>query len=219
MNHNSIKVFFDVDGTIIRGKTQIIAFFYLWKKRQIPFFFPIKILFWSIKYKTLSSSRKEDFIPQIMRRIYSCLKGKKVDEMEELYQDIFREKIKPKIMLPVVQTLKDHQEQGNEVILISASIEPLVKLIGDYLGVDKIIASKLEVTKGEYTGRITKVIYKKEKLKSTKDLGYNLKQSFFYTDSYSDIPLLEEARHPIAVNPDYKLKKRAQKENWLIIYP
>jgi len=211
------KVFFDIDGTIIRGKTQIIALSYLWKKHRISFFFPVKFLLWSIKCKILSLFRKRDFIPLLMQNMYFCLKGKEVDEMAKLYQKIFQAEIKPRMIQETVQALKQHQKQGGEILLISTSIEPLARLIGDYLNVNKVIASKLEVDKGKYTGRITRVVYKKEKLKIAKNLGYNSEQSFFYTDSYSDIFLLEQVGHPVAVDPDYKLRKRALKEKWVII--
>lgn len=211
------KAFFDVDGTIIRGRTQIIALYYLWKKRQISFFFPIKFLLWSIKCKTLSLFQRGDFITLLMQNMYFCLEGKEINEVAKLYQKIFQTKIKPRMIQKTAQALKRHQRQGNEVVLISTSVEPLVKSIGDYLGVNKIIASKLEINEGKYTGRITHVVYKEEKLKVAKDMGYNLKQSSFYTNSYSDIFLLEQVRHPLTVNPDCRLRKKAQKENWPIL--
>ena len=211
------KVFFDVDGTIIHGRTQMIALSHLWKKHQVSFFFPIKILFGAIKYKILSFFQEVEFIPQIMQDIYSCLEGKDVSEVEKFWEEIFQTKIKPKMIQKTIQILKQHQKQEDEIILISTSIEPLIKLIGDYLGIDKIIASKLEINKGKYTGQITHAIHKEEKLKAAKDLSDNLKQSFFYTNSYSDISLLEQAGRPVAVNPDYKLRKKVQKENWPIL--
>jgi phosphoserine phosphatase len=89
------------------------------------------------------------------------------------------------------------------------------------LGADKVIATRMEVADGKYTGDIRFYAYAENKAKAIKDLagkrGYDLEQSYAYSDSVTDVHMLEEVGHPYAVNPDKELRRIARDRGWPIL--
>jgi HAD superfamily hydrolase (TIGR01490 family) len=117
-----------------------------------------------------------------------------------------------------------HQQQGHQVVIISASIEEIVKPVAEFLGLGSdYLCTRLSVENGHYTGTLDgplcygtgKVILAR---KWAKDNGLEFPEcvKYFYTDSSSDMPLLELAKHPVAVNPSRKLARIAKNRNWPI---
>jgi phosphoserine phosphatase len=94
--------------------------------------------------------------------------------------------------------------------------------LGKYLGVPHVLATRLEVNGGLFTGNyVPPLCFRRGKVfwaeKFAKDLGGNLQDSTFYTDSITDLPLLEAVRDPRVVNPDLKLRAVARKRGWPIL--
>ena len=89
------------------------------------------------------------------------------------------------------------------------------------LGADHVIATRLEVDEGKYTGKIRFYAYAENKAKAITDLarkrGYDLERSFAYSDSATDVPMLEAVGHAYAVNPDKELRKAAREHGWPVL--
>ncbi len=124
------------------------------------------------------------------------------------------------------QTIAQHQQQGHEVVIISASIKEIVRPIAEHLDLANNYLSTHLATDGDrYTGAIDGLpCYGEGKVHWAKqwcaDNGFDFAEAagYFYTDSSSDVPLLNLVRHPIAVNPSRKLAKIATQQGWPIEY-
>lgn len=145
-----------------------------------------------------------------------------VSQLKTWHDEFMREMIEP-IMLPKADALlKKHREQGDFLLIITATNSFVTQPIADRLGVDAILATDPEMKDGAYTGHVAGTPCfqhgKVERLHSwLADTGHSLKDSYFYSDSHNDLPLLELVDHPVAVNPDEILDEHAQKQGWEVL--
>jgi phosphoserine phosphatase len=120
-----------------------------------------------------------------------------------------------------VTLIEQHHREGRDVVIVSASGTEVVEPIGAMLGADIVVATRLEEVDGRYTGEIDFYAYAEEKARAIEDLaqqrGYDLATSFGYSDSVTDVPMLEAVGHPHAVNPDKELRKVAQGNGWPVL--
>ncbi|WP_415889548.1 HAD family hydrolase [Neptuniibacter sp. SY11_33] len=143
-------------------------------------------------------------------------------ELDKLHLEFMESKIIP-IMLPkAAELLQNHRDQGDYLLIITATNRFVTGPIADKLGVDDIIATDPEEVDGEYTGKVAgipcfqdgKVTRLNEWLKHN---DFNLEGSYFYSDSHNDLPLLEQVTHPVAVNPDETLEDHANTHLWPVL--
>jgi len=130
--------------------------------------------------------------------------------------------IQPILLKPAQALIKKHYERGDTLLVITATnsfvTSPIVKLYG----IPNLLATTPELIEGQFTGKVAgtpcfqdgKVVRLEQWLKKT---GLSLEDSWFYSDSHNDLPLLKQVTHPIAVNPDTTLEQHAKKSNWPII--
>lgn len=121
------------------------------------------------------------------------------------------------------QALADHRKAGDRVVLLTASSHFLAEKVAEELALDAILCNRMEVNGGGVlTGRtVGPICYGPGKLVHARAEasrhGMRLQDCTFYTDSFSDVPVLEAVGKPVAVNPDPRLKRRAQKRGWTIL--
>jgi len=145
-----------------------------------------------------------------------------VDTLLKWRDEYLEEKIKPIILKKATALLVDHEQQGHQLLIITATNHFLTEPIADLLGVNNLIASNVEFIDGEYTGKPIGVpSYATGKVVRLNEWLHNqnksLEESWFYSDSHNDIPLLKYVDHPIIVDPDDLLKQEAEKEGWPVI--
>ena len=133
-----------------------------------------------------------------------------------------QEKIAP-IMSPAsFQLINKHRSQGDTLVVITATNSFITGPITQQFGIDHLIATEPEIINGKYTGKIAgtpcfqggKVTRLNQWMKENK---HTLQDSWFYSDSYNDLPLLLEAEHPVAVDADDRLLEHAKQNNWAIM--
>ncbi len=135
------------------------------------------------------------------------------------HRQFMREKIEP-IMLPKAhELLKRHREQGDYLLIITATNRFVTEPIGEAFGIDDMLATDPEIRDGRYTGEVAgtpcfqqgKVTRLNQWLEQT---GRNLQGSWFYSDSHNDLPLLELVENPVAVDADETLSAHAEQKGW-----
>lgn len=150
------------------------------------------------------------------------LKGFTPSELEELHQAFMQHKIHP-IMLPKAQELiEEHRQRGDTLLIITATNQFITAPIARLLGIPHLLASEAELVDGCYTGRATGIpCFQDGKVRRLHEwlakTGQRLSTSYFYSDSANDIPLLKEVSHPVAVDPDPRLRAFAQENQIPII--
>jgi HAD superfamily hydrolase (TIGR01490 family) len=114
----------------------------------------------------------------------------------------------------------DHHAAGQDIVVVSASGHEVVDPIAALLGADTVIATEMEIADGQYTGAVA--FYAFGEAKATKirelsaDRGYALADCYAYSDSITDLPMLQVVGHPTAVNPDRALRRVAARRGWPI---
>ncbi len=133
-----------------------------------------------------------------------------------------QEKIQP-IMLPKAHELVErHRASGDELLIITATNRFITGPIAERFGITNLLASEPQIEDGRYTGRVDGVpCYREGKVTRLDDwLGgktFDLRDSWFYSDSHNDRPLLEKVGHPVAVDPDDTLARHARDKGWPVI--
>ncbi len=143
------------------------------------------------------------------------------DQLLRWRERFMEEKIRPIMLDKGRETIEEHRQRGDQIVIISATNSFITRPIAQAFGVDHLLATEPEERDGRWTGRIAgipcfqhgKVERLAEWLHQT---GLNLDNSWFYSDSHNDIPLLEQVTHPIAVDPDDALAETARQRGWTI---
>ena len=142
-------------------------------------------------------------------------------EIEALVTETVDQVVAPLVYAEALAIIEEHRGQGRRVVVISASPEEIVRPLCRYLGIDDIIATRSAVDEdGKYTGEIELYAYGEGKAEAMRamaeDEGIDLNASYAYSDSMTDLPMLETVGHPVVVNPDAALAAVAAERGWEI---
>ncbi len=143
-------------------------------------------------------------------------------ELASLHQAFMEQIIGPLWLPGAEKLLAKHRDQGDQLVIISATNRFIIEPICRKLGVEEIIATEPEIINGRYTGKVAGVpSYQQGKVERLldwlKDRHESLEGSYFYSDSINDLPLLKLVDHAIAVDPDSKLTAEAEALGWPIM--
>ena len=148
--------------------------------------------------------------------------GKRPEELLGLQEDFLRSKVDA-LRLPAADALLDkHRQQGDRILIITATNNVVTAPIAAALGVETLLASEAEIVDGVYSGRGCGVPCfqdgKVTRLQAwLKAQGESLAGSWFYSDSHNDLPLLKAVDKPVAVDPDPRLRQAAEAAGWPVI--
>lgn len=147
--------------------------------------------------------------------------GWDVETVNQIVADTLHNIVDPIVYDEAVDLIETHHLAGRDVVIVSTSGSEVVGPIGEMLGADKVVATRMEVADGKYTGGIRFYAYAENKAKAIRDLarkrGYDLDQCYAYSDSITDVHMLETVGHPSAVNPDKDLRRVARERGWPIL--
>lgn len=155
-------------------------------------------------------------------RISASLEGTRVRDLERLGADVLAG-VLPRIYPQMLKVAHQHQDAGRRVYIVTAASQELAGMLAQVLAFDGAIGSQFSESKdGVYTGRPTGLfVYRSEKALAITQLaaqeGIDLSESYGYSDSESDLPMLEVVGHPVAVNPDSELARVARERGWEIL--
>ncbi len=157
-----------------------------------------------------------------MREFLSKLcAGWDVQTVRDIVADTVYNIVEPLVFDEAVSLMDEHRLAGRDVIIVSASGSEVVEPIAQMLGADDVIATRMETEGGKYTGVIGFYAYAANKATAIQEMavrkGYDLGRSYAYSDSVTDVSMLEAVGHPHAVNPDKELRRRAVGSGWPIL--
>jgi HAD superfamily hydrolase (TIGR01490 family) len=208
--------FFDLDKTVI-AKSSTLAFskpFYrggLVNRRAV-----LKSSFAQFVY--LLQGADEDSMDRMRDYLKKLCTGWPVEQVNAIVAETLHELIDPMVYAEAVALFDRHHADGLDVVIVSSSGEEVVGPIGDMLGVDHVVATRMVVEDGRYTGEIAFYAYGEGKAEAIRELaqqrGYDLAQCWAYSDSITDRPMLEAVGNPVAVNPDKALRRHAAEVGW-----
>jgi HAD superfamily hydrolase (TIGR01490 family) len=209
--------FFDLDKTVI-AKASMVAFgrpFYhggLIDRRTV-----LRALYGQLVYLHLGASEQK--LARIRESVLRLSRGWHRDRVCEIVEEAIEEIVEPIIFAEAADLIDWHHDQGRVVVIVSASPDEIVAPLSRFLGADECIASRAQLDDdGRYTGSMEFYAYGPFKAEAMDALaaarGIDLAASYAYTDSYTDLPMLESVGHPVAVNPDRVLSRYAREHDY-----
>ena len=211
--------FFDLDKTII-AKSSTLAFgrpFYqsgLINRRTV-----LRSAYAQFVFALAGADAEQ--MDRMRQFITAMCAGWDVAQVREIVSETLHDIIDPIVYDEAVELITQHKMTGRDVVIVSTSGEEVVAPIGAMVGADHIVATQMVVEDGKYTGEIAAYRYGPGKAEAVRELaearGYDLAECYAYSDSVTDLPMLEAVGHPTAVNPDRALRKIAVERGWPIL--
>jgi HAD superfamily hydrolase (TIGR01490 family) len=208
--------FFDLDKTII-AKSSVLAFgrpFYqggLLNRRAV-----LRSAYAQFMFALAGADH--DQIERMRAYLTSMCAGWDVSQVREIVNETLHEIIDPIVYDEAVELIAEHHAAGRDVVIVSSSGEEVVGPIGAMLDADEVVATQMVVADGHYTGEISRYAYGPEKANAIRALaearGYELAKCYAYSDSSTDLPMLDAVGHPFVVNADRALRKIAVERGW-----
>jgi HAD superfamily hydrolase (TIGR01490 family) len=211
--------FFDLDKTVI-AKSSTLAFskpFFdsgLLNRRAVLKSSYAQFLF-------LMSGADHDQMDRMRSYVTSMCAGWDVEQVKSIVGETLHEIVDPLVFAEAADLIADHKLCGRDVVVVSASGEEIVAPIARALGATHAMATRMVVEDGKYTGEVAFYCFGEGKVEAIRELaareGYPLEHCYAYSDSITDLPMLETVGHPAVVNADRALRKEAAARGWPVL--
>lgn len=221
-NHSlpRIAAFFDLDKTVI-AKSSTLTFsksFYqggLMNRRAV-----LRTAY--AQFVFLSGGADHDQMERMREYLSSLCRGWDVAQVREIVAETLHDLIDPIIYDEAASLIEEHHAAGRDVVIVSTSGAEVVEPIGELLGADRVVATRMVVgADGRFTGEVEYYAYGPTKAEAVRELaaseGYDLARCYAYSDSVTDVPMLESVGRPFAVNPDRALRREALARDWPVL--
>ncbi|QAY64240.1 HAD-IB family hydrolase [Xylanimonas allomyrinae] len=166
-------------------------------------------------------SADADQTERMRKHLSELAAGWDVDKVRQIVAETVHDVIDPYVYAEAVELIAEHHELGHDVVIVSASGVELVEPIATVLGADHVVATRMRVADGKYTGEMEFYAYGENKAVAIRELagkhGYDLQRSYAYTDSITDAPMLDAVGHGFVVNPDRTLRRLAAERGWGVL--
>lgn len=215
-NGHMEAAFFDLDKTIVARSSPLALSRSFMKAGLVGPSFFAKSLVGQIIFLLVGAD--ETKMEKVRKEAAKLTAGWEQEKVRQVVQDVFEEVLSPLIYSEALELLHDHRAAGRLLCIVSSSPEEIVEPLAHMLGVDEFVATKARVKEGRYTGELDFYAYGGAKAEAVRELaartGINLAGSFAYSDSVTDLPLLESVGNPVVVNPDKALRRLAEERGW-----
>ena len=211
--------FFDLDKTVI-AKSSTLAF-------SRPFFRNGLINRRAVlkgayaQFVFAASGADADQVERMRAHLTALCTGWDVQQVRAIVDETLHDIVDPLVYVEATELVTRHQDEGRDIVVISASGAEIVTPIAQMLGATRSLGTRMVEANGKYTGEIEFYCYGENKATAMKELaaadGYDLDASYAYSDSITDLPMLEAVGHPTVVNPDRGLRALATERGWPIL--
>ena len=209
--------FFDLDKTII-AKSSTLAFTRpMFKAGMLSGSMLAKAGVAQAYYQAFGADH--DQLERVKEELANLTLGWSRDEVVSLVEETVDEVVSPLVYAEALAIIDDHRREGRRVVVVSASPDEIVRPLCRYFGIEDVIATRSQVDEdGVYTGKLELYAYGPAKAEAMIEMAehedIDLSESYAYSDSITDLPMLEAVGHPIVVNPDSELAAVAEERGW-----
>jgi HAD superfamily hydrolase (TIGR01490 family) len=208
--------FFDLDKTVI-AKSSTLAF-------GRPFFqgglinrrSALKTAYAQFVFSLAGADAEQ--MERLRAQVSAMCTGWDVATVHDIVRETLHEIVDPLVYAEAADLIEEHRAAGREIVIVSSSGAEVVEPIGALLGADRVVATRMVIDGGRYTGEIEYYAYGENKAAALREVaaqgGYDLADCYAYSDSITDLPMLSAVGHPTAVNPDRALRKAALVRGW-----
>jgi HAD superfamily hydrolase (TIGR01490 family) len=212
--------FYDLEGTLV--STNLVHTLGFYARRQAGILPTLKK-----SAKTLAKLPFFGITDLYSRNVFNevffqSYKGESQDRLRFFSEELFEDVLKPAIFPGTAELIAQSKKIGQRQIVITGALDFTIDSLMKYLGIDDYAANRLEFVNGYATGRLLPpVMASATKAKWIREYAeredINLSESYAYSDSISDLPMLSIVGHPVAINPDFRLKQTALQHDWAIL--
>jgi HAD superfamily hydrolase (TIGR01490 family) len=210
--------FFDLDKTIISKSSSLALTRPMYRAGLVSRSMLLKGVYGQLVYLLMGAD--EQRMDKAKEAMLALSRGWEKAAVEELVREVLIELIDPYVYQEALDLIALHQALGRRVYVVSSSPEEVVRPLAEHFGVRDVIATRPEIVDGRYTGGMEFYCYGEGKAQAMAEVaaaeGIDLSASYSYSDSMTDLPMLEAVGHPVAVNPDRDLRREAEKREWQI---
>lgn len=215
-----VAAFFDLDKTII-ATSSVFAFNKsfldegLLSRRSV-----IDLAYTQLAFSL--SGADDDQMAKVRQAMAAATKGWEPAKVEQIVTEALTEIVRPTVFAEARDLLAEHRALGHDLVIVSASGEELIAPIARMLGADHYAGTRMaRDADGRYAGEIEFYCQGRGKAEAVRVFaeryGYDLDSCYAYSDSSTDLPMLEEVGHPTAINPDRVLRREALERGWPIL--
>lgn len=208
--------FFDMDRTLVRIDSATLYVRHQRLKGQAGAVDVARVAWWMLQY-TLGVIDAQ----RVAEKALQQFKGKHETWLLAECEEMFANSALSHVAAEGREAVERHRSQGDFVAIVTGATPYAARPLARELGIEHVIATELEVEAGQFTGRIVAPMsYGPGKVVLAERLaqrhGFALEEATFYSDSITDLPLLQRVRTPVAINPDARLRRVARRNGWRI---
>ena len=209
--------FFDLDKTVISRSSTLALSRPLYRAGMVSRGQLLRGAYAQLVYLLVGAD--EDKMERLKEGMLQLTRGWDRAQVERLVEDVILEVIDPYVYAEALDLMELHRSEGRRIYIVSSSPEEVVRPLARHFGVSGVIATRAAIgADGRYTGELEYYAYGEEKAAAVRAVaartGIDLSSSFAYSDSVTDLPLLEAVGNPVAVNSDKELRKVAEERGW-----
>jgi HAD superfamily hydrolase (TIGR01490 family) len=212
--------FFDLDKTVI-ARASMIAFGRPFRRAGLlSRWVLVRALWGQLVYLWIGADEKK--LTKTRDAALKLTRGWDQQKVRSIVRDTIDEVIEPIVFEEALELIRSHRADGRIVAIVSAAPEEVVQPLAEHLGADLAIGTRAKVdANGRYSGELERYAYGPQKAEAVRDLAremdIDLASSYAYSDSITDLPMLEAVGHPVAVNPDRPLLRVARERDWEVV--
>lgn len=213
MTATSIGAFFDMDRTLLSIDTGTSWMRWLYGRGELSRAGLARALWWSALYKAAVLD-----LEALATRLVADLAGQAEADMIARCVEWHRDCVDGTVAPAARKALARHRERGDAIVLLTGSTQYAAETVAARLGIADVLCSRLEVEGGRFTGRLAARCFGAHKVTLAEQFaaarGIDLRRSWFYSDSYNDLPMLSRVGNAVVVNPDGRLRRHARRARW-----
>ncbi len=219
-NGQAAAAFYDLEGTLV--STNLVHTLAFYTRRQQGLLSTIKKSAATLVKLPLFGATDLYSRNVFNEFFFQSYAGESEDRLRYFSEELFEDVLKPAIYDGTPELIAAGKKIGQKQIVITGALDFTIEKLCEYLGIDEFVSNRLEFVNGYATGRILPpVMASATKAKWMREYSekndISLSESYAYTDSISDLPMLSIVGHPVAVNPDFRLKQTARQHDWAIL--
>jgi HAD superfamily hydrolase (TIGR01490 family) len=210
----SVCAFFDMDHTLIHCNTGTEWIRFLRRRGEMTVWEMLRALGWILEYK-LAVLDMEAVTAKVLGEMAGQSERELLDKCHEFTQACVLDHVAPRAR----EALAFHRERGHVIAILSSSTRYVTEPLAQHLGIEHVLCTRLSVKDGVFEGtHVRPACYGRGKVywaeAFARERGIDLRRSWFYTDSYSDLPMLERVGQARVINPDARLRRHARRVGW-----
>ena len=210
--------FFDLDKTVISKSSSLALTRPMYRAGLVSRSTLLKGAYAQLVYLLVGADDKK--MDRVKDGMLALTRGWDRRQVEDIVREALATLIDPYIYLEALDLMELHRARGRKVFIVSSSPEEVVRPLAEHLGIVEVIATRAEIEDGKYTGNLEFYNAGDNKAVAIREVAerhsIDLSGSYAYSDSVSDLPMLEAVGKPVAVNPDRELRKIAMERGWQV---